>query len=205
MLRSASGLLAVVLALAGCGHAPPPDPQTPALPRWTDGWQPFVLPGKTKTVYTQQRLDDRWVLHAMADRSASMIVIESGPAHLGQWRNYVRNIRADYLRAFGEEPGALIGVARRRQYPGPSEAWYGDAEPSVAFIALHAVPVVVGDPVSCPGLRGDAVGRRTPPVASSAPGRHGGTAHAARRTGPGPALSGAVRALRRQRMQGDFG
>jgi hypothetical protein len=230
MLRSASGLLAVVLALAGCGHAPPPDPQTPALPRWTDGWQPFVLPGKTKTVYTQQRLDDRWVLHAMADRSASMyrrrlriepeqlgtvsfswkvrslldqadvresetgdaavrvllafdgdsarlsqrnrmmfdlmqslsgepppfatlmyvwdgraeidslvinrrsdrirkIVVESGPAHLGQWRSYQRNIRADYLRAFGEEPGALIGVAVMTDGDNTqarAEAWYGE-------------------------------------------------------------------------------
>jgi hypothetical protein len=191
---------------------------------------PFVLPGKVKTVYTEQLVDDRWVLHAAAERSASMvrrslriepeqlgtvsfswkvrtmldqadvresetedaavrvllafdgdrarlsqrnrlmfdlmqslsgesppfatlmyvwdnraevdslvlnprsdrirkIVLESGPAQLGQWRSYVRDIRADYLRAFGEEPGALIGVAVMTDSDNTqsrAEAWYGE-------------------------------------------------------------------------------
>jgi hypothetical protein len=230
-LRFAPGLLAVVLALAGCGHVPPPpQPVAPASSRWTEGWMPFVLPGKTKTVYTEQLVDDRWVLHATAERSASMyrrqlriepeqldtvrfswkvrsllaeadvresesedavvrvllafdgdsarlsprarlmfdlmhslsgeappfatlmyvwdsraevdslvlnprsdrirkIVLESGPAHLGQWRSYVRDIRADYRRAFGEEPGALIGVAVMTDGDNTqarAEAWYGE-------------------------------------------------------------------------------
>ena len=33
------------------------------------------------------------------------IVLESGAA-LGQWRNYERDVLADYRRAFGEDPGA---------------------------------------------------------------------------------------------------
>lgn len=38
------------------------------------------------------------------------IVVDSGRAALGQWRHHVRDIVADYRRAFGEDPGALIGV-----------------------------------------------------------------------------------------------
>jgi hypothetical protein len=223
-------MLVAALALAGCAHAPPPQPLAPAEPRWTEGWQPFVLPGKAKTVYTKRVVDDRWVLHAKAERSASMyrrilriepdqlgtvsfswkvsllldqadvrdsdtedaavrvllafdgdsarlsqrnrlmfdlmqslsgeappfatlmyvwdrraeveslvvnqrsdrvrkIVLESGPQHLGQWRSYVRDIRADYRRAFGEDPGALIGVAVMTDGDNTqarAEAWYGE-------------------------------------------------------------------------------
>ena len=39
------------------------------------------------------------------------VVLESGPARLGQWLSYERDIVADYKRAFGEEPGRLIGMA----------------------------------------------------------------------------------------------
>ncbi len=38
------------------------------------------------------------------------IVLESGPQHRGSWRHYRRDIAADYRRAFGEAPGALIGI-----------------------------------------------------------------------------------------------
>lgn len=39
------------------------------------------------------------------------IVLESGRARVGQWLHYERDLQADFRRAFGEEPGALIGVA----------------------------------------------------------------------------------------------
>lgn len=39
------------------------------------------------------------------------IVLESGPAHLGQWLSYERDIRADFERCYGEAPGALMGIA----------------------------------------------------------------------------------------------
>ena len=51
------------------------------------------------------------VLHSHRTDRIRKIVVESGAAHLGQWRQYERDILADYRRAFGEEPGALIGVA----------------------------------------------------------------------------------------------
>jgi hypothetical protein len=56
------------------------------------------------------------------------IVIESGQQGLNQWISYERNIRADYEKAFGEAPGALIGIGimtdsdNTRSY---AQAWYG--------------------------------------------------------------------------------
>lgn len=56
------------------------------------------------------------------------IVIESGQQRLNQWISYERNIRADYEKAFGEAPGALIGIGimtdsdNTRSYV---QAWYG--------------------------------------------------------------------------------
>lgn len=39
------------------------------------------------------------------------IVVESGAARCGQWLHYRRDLAADFRRAFGEEPGRLIGIA----------------------------------------------------------------------------------------------
>jgi hypothetical protein len=39
-----------------------------------------------------------------------MVVVESGPAHVGQWRSYRRNVLEDYRRAFGEDPGDIVAV-----------------------------------------------------------------------------------------------
>jgi hypothetical protein len=37
--------------------------------------------------------------------------VESGPAHLGQWRTYRRNIQADFRRFFGFEPPPVGAIA----------------------------------------------------------------------------------------------
>lgn len=39
------------------------------------------------------------------------LVLESGAGSLGRWLEYERDIRADFRQAFGEEPGALVGIA----------------------------------------------------------------------------------------------
>lgn len=214
MKRSAVVIL-VLCGLMACTSPVPPTPPAPQAPMATgpwQSWQSFGLPGKRDTRY-ETRLDGgRSVVHAQADRSASMfrrqlridpaevtrvqfswrvasliadadlsdadtsdspvrlvfafdgdhgrlsprnrmlldlaqvltgepapyatlmyvwdnravtesvilgprtdrirkIVLESGSAHLGQWRHYERDLRADFRRAFGEDPGALIGVA----------------------------------------------------------------------------------------------
>lgn len=225
-----TALLVGTLALGACGHAPMPPDAAPATAQWTDGWQPFMLPGKTATDYTAGMADDRWVLHAQSHTSASLyrravrvepeklgklsfswkvaampadadvrhsdsedagvrvllafdgdaasltprtrllfdlmqsltgeappfatlmyvwdgraevgsvvlnprndrirkIVLESGPAHAGQWRSYERDVRADFRLAFGEEPGPLIGLAVMTDSDNTrstAEAWYGE-------------------------------------------------------------------------------
>ncbi len=58
-----------------------------------------------------------------------MMVAESGAAHVGQWNSYERNIVDDYVKAFGEQPGRLIGVGVMTDTDNTEEkieAWYGD-------------------------------------------------------------------------------
>ena len=56
------------------------------------------------------------------------IVLESGSAHLNQWRSYRRDIAADFQAAYGEPPGALLAVALMTDADntgGEALAWYG--------------------------------------------------------------------------------
>ena len=47
--------------------------------------------------------------HPRTDR-IRVIVVASGPEGLGRWREYRRNVREDYRRAFGEEPWDIVAV-----------------------------------------------------------------------------------------------
>ena len=56
------------------------------------------------------------------------LVVESGAARLDRWLDYERDIRADYEHAFGEPPGALIGIAVMTDSDNTgtrTHAWYG--------------------------------------------------------------------------------
>lgn len=56
------------------------------------------------------------------------LVLESGPRNLNRWLDYERDVRADFIKAFGEEPGALvsIGIMTDTDNTGTSTtAWYG--------------------------------------------------------------------------------
>jgi hypothetical protein len=56
------------------------------------------------------------------------LVVESGPAHLNRWMDYERDVRADYQRAFGEPPGALVGIGIMTDTDNThslARAWYG--------------------------------------------------------------------------------
>jgi Protein of unknown function (DUF3047) len=58
-----------------------------------------------------------------------MIVAESGRNKLGYWQEVTRNLREDYLRAFGEEPGRItaIGIMTDTDNTGGNiHAYYGD-------------------------------------------------------------------------------
>jgi hypothetical protein len=59
------------------------------------------------------------------------LVVESGPLHVQQWRHYQRDVRADFEKAFGEAPGALVGMAIMTDTDNTRShvrAWYGDIQ-----------------------------------------------------------------------------
>lgn len=67
------------------------------------------------------------ILSARTDRVRS-IVVESGDTHLNKWQDYERNIRADFEKAFGEAPGALLRIAIMTDSDNTQSktaAWYG--------------------------------------------------------------------------------
>jgi hypothetical protein len=56
------------------------------------------------------------------------LVVESGGARLDRWLDYERDIGTDFERAFGERPGALVGIAIMTDSDNTrstTEAWYG--------------------------------------------------------------------------------
>jgi hypothetical protein len=56
------------------------------------------------------------------------LVVESGPQRLNRWLDYERDIAADFRQAFGEAPGALVGIAIMTDSDNPksrAQAWYG--------------------------------------------------------------------------------
>lgn len=62
-------------------------------------------------------------------KNARMIAIESGSDRIGQWISERRDVRADYRRAFYEEPGQADAVAIMTDTDntgGMATAWYGD-------------------------------------------------------------------------------
>jgi len=68
------------------------------------------------------------VIHNPRTDRIRKIVVESGAGRLNQWINYERDIRADYEKAFGEPPGALIGIGIMTDSDNTrsqAQAWYG--------------------------------------------------------------------------------
>jgi len=81
---------------------------------------------------------ERVVINPRTDRVRE-VVMESGPRNLHRWMDYERDIRADFLKAFGEQPGALvaIGVMTDTDNTGSTaRAWYG----SVQHVLAATVP-----------------------------------------------------------------
>ena len=78
-------------------------------------------------VWCNQRPVDSVIQNPRTDRIRK-IVVESGAGRLNQWTTYERNIRADYEKAFGEPPGALIGIGIMTDSDNTrshAQAWYG--------------------------------------------------------------------------------
>ena len=67
------------------------------------------------------------IINPRTDRIRTLVV-ESGASRLQQWVDYERNIRSDYEKAFGEAPGALIGIGIMTDSDNTrssTKAWYG--------------------------------------------------------------------------------
>lgn len=67
------------------------------------------------------------IINPRTDRIRKLVV-ESGPNGLSHWLNYDRNIRADFEKAFGEQPGALVGLGIMTDTDNTktqTRAWYG--------------------------------------------------------------------------------
>jgi hypothetical protein len=62
-------------------------------------------------------------------RRVQMVVASSGASGVGAWQKLSRNAVEDFRRAFGEDPGKMIGVAVLTDTDNTGEnveAWYGD-------------------------------------------------------------------------------
>ena len=67
------------------------------------------------------------IINPRTDRIRKL-VLESGPGQLGRWLDYERDISADYQQAFGEAPGALVGIGLMTDSDNTRQrtvAWYG--------------------------------------------------------------------------------
>jgi hypothetical protein len=79
-------------------------------------------------VWANESEPESVLIHPRTDRIRK-IVLERGVDHLKQWRYYKRDLAADFRRAFGEEPGALVAVALMTDadnLAAQAQAWYGE-------------------------------------------------------------------------------
>jgi hypothetical protein len=80
-------------------------------------FQQFKLFTKTELPYAtlmyiwENRQPVGTVLTSEHTSRIKMVVAESGPTSTGEWQELVRNVREDYLRAFGEEPPPVKSIA----------------------------------------------------------------------------------------------
>lgn len=89
-------------------------------------------------VWCNKRAPGTVVVNPRSDRIRS-IVVESGPTHLNQWRSYERDLRADFQKAFGEAPGALVDIGLMTDSDNTqstAQAWYGP----ISLLASDATP-----------------------------------------------------------------
>lgn len=75
-------------------------------------------------------LPENIILNPQTDRIRKL-PLESGPGKLNRWMDYERNIRADFVKAFGEEPGVLTSISIMTDTDNTkslARAWYGPVQ-----------------------------------------------------------------------------
>lgn len=78
-------------------------------------------------VWGNHRAAGSVIINPRTDRIRKL-VLESGPGQLNRWLDYERDIRADYEKAFGEAPGALLAIGIMTDTDNTRSstlAWYG--------------------------------------------------------------------------------
>lgn len=78
-------------------------------------------------VWSKTRPVGSVIMNPRTDRIRKLVV-ESGSQHLNSWVDYERSIRADFEKAFGEAPGALMSVSVMTDSDNTrsnTQAWYG--------------------------------------------------------------------------------
>jgi hypothetical protein len=78
-------------------------------------------------VWGNKEVQGTVVVNPRTDRIRKM-VLDSGTRDIGEWRNHVRDVQADFRQAFGEEPGPLRVVALMTDTDNTQsrlKAWYG--------------------------------------------------------------------------------
>ena len=79
------------------------------------------------------------IINPRSDRIRK-IVVDSGMAQLGRWRDHRRNLAADFYLAFGEAPGPLTSMAFMADSDNTqstARSWFGDIH---LHQALHLTP-----------------------------------------------------------------
>jgi len=88
-----------------------------------------TMPFSTLAYAWDPRLPTDTVVPHTLTRQLRTIVVASGDAALGGWQRFERDVAADYRRAFGREPGRLVGVGVLSDGDNTRSdtlAWYGD-------------------------------------------------------------------------------
>lgn len=68
------------------------------------------------------------VIHGPRTDRIRKLVVDSGPQHLGGWREHRRSLADDFERLFGEPPGALVAMGVMSDTDNTqshARAWYG--------------------------------------------------------------------------------
>jgi len=93
-------------------------------------------------VWCNNREPGSVIVNPRTDRIRKL-VMESGTRNLGQWMDYERDIRADFEKAFGEAPGALVAVGIMTDSDNTqstTHAWYGPVKLLPASQVAGALP-----------------------------------------------------------------
>ena len=97
-------------------------------------------------VWCNTRVPGTVITSTRSDRIRKMVV-ESGAKNVNMWMDYERNIRADYEKAFGEAPGALVGIGIMTDSDNTrttTRAWYGQVK--LAGVASQQTAAPAGSP-----------------------------------------------------------